>query len=487
MKVEAQFLQGLRWMALSRAGAQLVSWVGTIYVMRLLAPQDYGLAAICTAVLSIVSMATEFGIAAGIVQAERLERAQLRSVFGAAILFSFTGAVAVALLAAPLADFFRAPEAAPLIGVTAVHLLLAPLSAMSDAQLRRELRFKGSSIVELVFALATTLATTGLAWRGAGVWALILGPIVGSVVRILALNLLAPLRFLPSFDLRPARPLIGFGLRVALSRIASYVFGQSDVLIAGRVLPKTALGEYSVAMHLAMLPVSKAMAVLNQVTYPVIAQLQRDRVDLRPHLLRGLRLVAYLVMPVLWGLAAISPWLIPALLGPGWAGAVLPMQIVATALPLRLLSVLLSSVIQGMGHAGLDLRNSVTGVLLLPCCFLLGAQFGAAGLAAAWLLGLPLLVALNLLRSREVLGFGLGAALGALARPAAFCMAMVLVTLGVGHWSAALLPAWPAIALTIAAAACAYVGLLWLLDRPGALQLLKLIRPTPPEAGVAAP
>ncbi|MFH7044200.1 lipopolysaccharide biosynthesis protein [Paucibacter sp. JuS9] len=478
MSVERQFLQGLRWTAASRFGSQLLSWVGTIYVMRTLAPQDYGLAAICTAVLSIVSMAAEFGIGAGIVQSQKLERPQLRSIFGASILFSFGGAALVVALAPLLAAFYQAPEATPLIQVSALQLVLAPLAAMSDAQLRRNLRFKGSSVIEFFVNLSITLTTAILAWRGYGVWSLIAGPLAGALLRVVLLNLLEPLNVMPSFDLRPARGLIGFGFKIAMSRVASYVFGQSDVLIAGRLLSKTALGEYSVAMHLAMLPVSRVMTVINQVTYPVIAQLHRDAAAIQPALLTGLRLIAYVVVPVLWGLAAISPWLLPALLGPNWGGAVAPLQIVALALPLRLLSVLQSSAIQGTGHAGIDLRNSITGVILMPIFFLIGASFGATGLAMAWLIGLPLLVARNIHRSSAVLGIGIPDALRALAKPAAFSATMAAAVMATGRaCDQVALPSWPAISLMVGVAALVYLGMLFGLDRGSAGQLLKLVRP----------
>lgn len=479
MTIEHQFSHGLRWVAAGRFGSQLISWGGTIVVMRLLAPQDYGLAAICTAIMAIVAMAAEFGIGAGLVQATRLEPRQLRSVFGAALLFSLAGAAVVAAAAPLLAWFFKAPEAERLIQASALQLVLAPLATMSDAHLRRGLRFRTSSIIDFVAIIAATTATVLLAWHGSGVWALVLGPLIGACMRVVLLNLLVPQRLLPSFDLRPARALIGFGFKVALSRIASYVFGQSDVLIAGRLLSKTALGEYAVAMHLAMLPVARAMSIVNQVAYPVIAQLNRDGGSIQPILLRGLRLFSYVVMPVLWGLAAVSPWLVPAALGPHWEGAVLPLQIVALALPLRLLSVLLSSVIQGMGHAGLDLRNSVTGIVVLPCCFLVGAQFGAIGLALAWLIGLPILITLNLRRSQPMLGIGLGAALRALSKPLALSAAMAGCVTVAGQWGEVHWGIWPALMAAIAAGVVSYLGLLWTLDKESVRQMLRLVRPPP--------
>ena len=184
-------------------------------------------------------------------------------------------------------------------------------------------------------------------------------------------------------------------------------------------------------------------------------------------------------MPVLWGLAAVSPWLVPALLGPSWLGAVLPLQIVSLALPLRLLSVLLSSVVQGMGHAGLDLRNSVTGVVILPCCFLVGAQFGATGLALAWLVGLPILITLNLQRSQPVLGIGLASALRALSKPLALSAAMAGCISLTGFWVSAYWSLWPTLMISIAAGALSYFALFWTIDRDCARQLLRLARPSP--------
>ncbi|HEX2013580.1 MAG TPA: lipopolysaccharide biosynthesis protein [Roseateles sp.] len=476
MKTEHAFLAGLKWVAIGRFSAQLISWVGTIYVMRTLAPQDFGLAAICSTLVAIITMGAEFGIGAGIIQAQSLDKTQVRSVFGAALLFGLAGALLMLAAAPAMTWYFRAPEALLLIQVSALHLLLAPLATIPDAFLRRAMQFRGASLVEFGSALAATLGTVSLAWAGKGVWALVLGPLGGAAARVLLLHALAPQRLSPSLDLRPARGLIGFGLKVAVSRVGSYVFGQSDVLVAGRSLSKTALGEYSVAMHLAMLPVSKVMNIVNTVAYPTIAQMNREGESVRPALLTGLRLFAYLLVPVLWGLATVAPWLIELLLGAPWAGAVLPLQIVCAVLPLRLVSVLLSSVLQGLGHAGLELRNTLTGVLLLLPCFVLGAQFGAVGLAGGWVLGLPLMVALNLRRAHGVLQIGILDALRAVGRPmlcsGLMCAGVAAAGLALGRQGSTVL----GVTSMVLTGMLAYALALWLLDRASATRLLGLAR-----------
>ncbi|MEO5660226.1 MAG: lipopolysaccharide biosynthesis protein [Polaromonas sp.] len=476
MTTHQLFVSGLRWVATGKLSSQLISWVGTIYVMRTLAPEDYGLAAICSAIIAVVSLVAEFGIGASIIQAKTLEREQLRSIFGASLIFFFTAAAAVVLAAPLLAWFFRAPASITLIQVSALHLVLAPLAAMPSALLRRDLRFRSTSVIEFTVAVSASLSTVALAWRGAGVWSVVLGPLVGALVSVLMLNLLAPQKLSPSFDLRPAKGMIGFGFTVALSRIANFVFGQSDFLIAGRTLTSSALGEYSVAMQLAMLPVSKAMGIVNQVIFPTISRMNHAGQNMRPLLLDSLRLAGYVIVPLLWGMAVISPWLIPALIGPQWKNVVLPLQIVCLVLPLRLISVLLSSVLQGMGLVRLELRNTMTGVILLPLCFLVGAQFGTPGLAFSWLVGLPLLVALNLRRAHQALGISLLDAMRALSKPLG-CSALMVCSVGLmGYWSEPYLPSWATLVLMVVSGLFIYLSLLWRLDPASADKLLSLVR-----------
>lgn len=471
------FSSGLRWTAASRLVTQVISWAGTLYVIRVLVPGDYGLAAICSAVISIISMIAEFGFGAAIVQAKTLTPAQVRGIFGASLLFAGTLFVAVVALAEPIAWFFHAPQAVWLIRVSAIQLVISALATLPGAFLTRDMEFRLVAPIEIAGGLVGTLASVGLAMGGAGVWALILGPLAGAVLRAVLVGMASPQRYWPSLNLAPAGDLIKFGFQVAMTRVVSYVFGQSDVLIAGRMLDKTALGEYSVAMYLALLPVTKVMGILNQVAYPAIAQMQREGVDMRPNLLNALRLAGYLLIPLLWGLAAVAPWLVGVVLGPQWTGALTLLEVVGFVLPLRMISVLMSSAVQGMGRADIELRNTVTGLLVLPACFLVGVQFGAVGLAAGWAVGLPLMVAINVARSRAVLDIGLGQALWALSRPAA-CAALMVLSVRIAAQIFGSFAGTPAgLAALISIGAAVYAAAVWTFDRSSALAMLRIVRP----------
>jgi teichuronic acid exporter len=469
------FHSALHWLALGRLAAQIVSWGATIFVLRLLLPEDYGLAAICTAVVGAVAIVSDFALSAGLVQARELSDEQMRGVLGAVLLIAMACTAAVWLAAPMLGTFFDSPHAVPMIRVAAVQLLFGPWAAVPDAMLRRELRFRALAGVEFVSIVAASGLTLTLALNGANAWALVLGPIGGAAVRLSMLYAIAPTRVWPSLHFAPARGLIRFGATMALSRVAGYVFGQSDLWIAARAFPKSQLGEYSVAMHLAMLPMSKAMGILNDALFPLVAKMTRDGEDTRAPLLAGLRLGMYVAVPVLWGLALVAPDLLPLLIGDKWSSAVPVVQIVCLFLPLRAVNVALATVLQGSGRADLDLRNTLTGALILPPLFVVGAMHGPLGLSGAWAVGLPVVVAVNLARCRHALGVAPHVvARAALARPLALGAALAAVGLGVRCAFFVTEPSWLALIVTAVSSQGVYWVLLAAVDRDMLRQLIAL-------------
>ena len=55
MSLRNQVLAGLKWTVLGRLASQMVTWAITIYVIRLLSPEDYGLMALAIPCLFVVT------------------------------------------------------------------------------------------------------------------------------------------------------------------------------------------------------------------------------------------------------------------------------------------------------------------------------------------------------------------------------------------------------------------------------------------------
>lgn len=433
MTVRHRFISGLKWSAFGKALGQIVSWAITIVVMRLLLPSDYGLMAIATMVVTLLSHVNEFGLGSALVQAKEIDDERCGSIFGAMLLLGCTLSLLLAIFSPALASFFDEPRLSLILSVAGLGFLVSAVSTVPEAMLRREMEFKSLAIADLINVVCASLLTLLLALADFGVWSLILGNLFGSCLRTIALHLMSPRRVFPNLRLGQCREFLGFGGYLTASRFAWWIMSQADVVIGAKLLSKEALGLYSVSVNLASLPMHKAMSVINQVMFSAVAKIQNEKESARNGLLEGLRWLGYLVFPTLAGMAVTAPELVPLLLGENWSAAILPLQLAAIAVPVRMIAAILSTSTTAMGRTDVDFRNTLTGVFVMPVCFLLGAQWGAVGLAAAWLIGAPIVFVLNFPRTSGVIGVTASDLLRVLASPFIATILMSMVVLFVGN------------------------------------------------------
>lgn len=167
-------------------------------------------------------------------------------------------------------------------------------------------------------------------------------------------------------------------------------------------------------MHLATLPVIKVMGIVNQVALSAVSRMQEDRERLRLRLLDALRLLGLAAVPCLWGMSCVAPELVEALLWPKWDSAIIALQLVSLAAPARMLLAILATALAGTGRAEIELYNTTVGAVVLTACFLVGVRWQLVGLAASWLVAVPVIAALCIPYTARALGLSLrniGAAL----------------------------------------------------------------------------
>jgi len=460
--VERRALVALKWASFAKLTGQLVSWASTLVVIRLLTPDAYGLMAIVSVVISVLGNIAELGIGAAVVQARDIGREDLARISGLIVIVNCV-LFAALLLGAPLvAIAYGDPALTALIQVAAIQLPITAIATIQQALAQRELDFKWLAWIELATIVATAATTLLLAWLGFGVWALVLGSLVNATVRTL---LVLQRGFVwPSFRLKGVGSYLRIGGGVTIGRILWQLVYQTDVLIGARRLGAGPIGVYSVSLQLATLPLQKIMMTINQIALPAVARLQDEPDRLRRRMIDATRILVVVSVPALWGLSAVAPELVHVVLGPKWTDAVLPIQLIALVAPLRMISATFATAAIGIGRIGLDIRNNVQTAVILPLSFYVGTFWGVDGLAAAWLVAVPLLFALNFPGMARALSVGLKDIGRALVRPVAAGVAMLIAVAAARH----ALDIAPLIGLflLIATGAIAYLGVLHLLQ-PG--------------------
>ena len=473
------------WRSGSQIVAQLVMWSATFVVIRILEPSDYGLFAMTQVILVLLNLINGCGFASALVRHEHVTERQIRQVFGMLILVNFgLGALQFAL--SPIAvAYYRQPIVGEMLRAQALLYLFTPFIALPQALLGRRIDFRRQGQVHLISAVLSASTALGCASAGFGVWTLVAAPVVLFGTQAVALTILARSFVLPSFRFAGAGHLFRYGGTMAAVQVFWFVQSQSDIFIAGRLFDPHDLGLYTTSLFLTQILAAKFVPPINEVSFAAYSRLQSRPDAVAESFLRAVRLVLLIALPFYFGLAATAEPLVLTVLGDKWAATVPLVRTLALAMPFMTLQILFAPAVNALGKPRIPLRVAMSGAAIMPICFLVGVQFGEIGLARAWLVAFPLLLAVTAALSLPVIGASaaqLGRAiLPGLAASAAMAAGVVLLD--------RLLPGLapqPRIASLVLFGIAAYAGLLLAFARPLVDEVLALvIRRSPPAAAQA--
>ncbi|MGA1809327.1 MULTISPECIES: lipopolysaccharide biosynthesis protein [Sphingobium] len=476
----ARVKKAIFWRSGSQIISQMLSWVVTLAVIRLLDPKDYGLFAMTQVILNFATFLNGYGLVAALVQSEDLESHRLRQAF--TIMLLLNGSLALLQLAiAPLAaDYYDQPMVAQLLRVQALLYLSTPFIAIPEAITARALDFRRPAFINLIAAIASAAMALVGALSGWGVWTLVFAPMTGFWVKALGYMLVTGFRPIPSFDFSGTRAMILYGASLLGSQLFWIIQSQSDIFIGGRVLTPHQLGLYAEALFLTQIFVSKFIPPLNEVAFPAYARMQKDVSRVAWSFCKAVRLLMLISCPIYLGMAVTAEPLVETLFGQKWLEMAPFVSILALAMPFMTLQVMFAPVSNALGRPGTTARIAAIGAILMATAFLIGIQWGAIGLAWAWLGAFPILTIVT----ARLAGGPMGLRAIDLIRAAAPGLGCAILMAGVVLVIDRLLPPLAApirLAILVPAGGIAFLAALMLCARGTLMELVRLIvRRAPP-------
>jgi O-antigen/teichoic acid export membrane protein len=472
-----QVRAGVIWKSGSQIVGQLVAWASTFLVIRLLNPSDYGLVAMTGVILTFLDLFNGWGFASSLVRDEKTDKQRIGQAFGMLILMN-AGLGLAQLAAAPFAaDYFHQPMVADLLRVQAIFYLANPFNALGHALLMRRLEFRRQARIVLVAASLSAMTAVACAFAGLGVWTLVVAPAVLWYARAIGYIFTAKLwQVPPLFRFAGAGTMLRYGAAMIGVQACWFVQSQADVFIGGRSLDPHRLGIYTTALFLTQILAAKFVPPLNEVAFAAYSRIQARPDMIQNAFLKSVRLIMLAALPFYFGLAVTAGPLVATFLGWKWTETGPLVPILAMAMPLMTLQILFAPASNALGRPGMALRTGLVGALLMPCAFAAGIQWGAEGLAWAWLCGMAALLAVTIEMSLPLLGITRRALFLAVAPGLAASLAMAGMVEGVDS----VLPSiseGARLAALVATGMAAYAGLLLAFARPIVDEVLGLLRP----------
>lgn len=375
-------VRGVAAVVLRGVGVRSVGLVVSIVLARLLMPRDFGVLAFGTTFLVVGTFLTDGGLGAQLVRSpEPPTRHQLSSVLG------FQLAVTLALLLVATALLLPGGHEHRVTAVMLWALLISTFRVPGSVQLERSLQFRSVAVAEVLDNTFYAVLAIGLVLAGAGVWgvaaATVLRPLAGATVLQRAADMTV-LR--PTLDWPTVAPLLPFGLAFQLSYVVVLVRDQGINLLTAAVGGTTALGYWSLAQRIMLVPFL-LFESLWRVSYPTVARLLEAGHDVREDLSRALVLGSFLTGMVVVPLSVAAPALVPAVFGSRWEPMV-------PVVPLAAAGLLVSGPLSAVGAGYLTATGRLRVVILaqtatvVPWAVLLPLLLPSRGVTAnglAWL------------------------------------------------------------------------------------------------------
>ena len=420
---------GLAWTGAAKWIGQSIAWIATLVVARLLTPEDYGLVALGTVYLGLITLVTEFGLGSAVVMLRELDARQTAQINSVAWLAGVAGFGLSLALASPIGAFFHSPLLVPVLVVMSIAFLASGPRIVPQSMLQKEMRFRVLSLIDAAQVMIQNGTMVLFAVLGFRYWAIVLGGLAGQFAATF-LTLAVQRCPLAKPQLASIGKALSFSRDVAATRLAWFFYSRADFVVAGRVLGGGPTGYYSMAWSLASIPVDKLSALVHKVTPAFFSLVQKEPLAIRRYFVILIQGLATLSFPFSIGTALVAPDFIIAILTEKWTGAIAPLQILSLYACLASLNAVLTPLLAAVRQQRFTMWSNLAAAVILPVGFLVGARWGTTGIAFAWLLlHPPIVLALlrHVVRHTSVTWRDVGSALWPPVQASFFMTAAVLI------------------------------------------------------------
>ena len=272
------------------------------------------------------------------------------------------------------------PILAEVLRIQGIILIINALQIIQNNQLNKQLRFKPLSLITISAALLSVIAGIILAYRGYGVWSLVVQQLINSAVCAVLLWIYN--KWYPSltFNWKSFKELFNFGGFMLLSNLLTTLCNNIQGLIIGRVFSTRDMGFYAKARSLEEIPSMSISNIVNQVTFPVFSELQEDKEKLKNALSHIVTALAFVCFPLMILLIVIAKPLIIILFSDRWTESIPYFQILCIAGIAISLQGINYNVVAAIGKSKILFKWTIIKRVIGIGCIFIGLPFGMKGL-----------------------------------------------------------------------------------------------------------
>jgi PST family polysaccharide transporter len=416
MSLSRKVTHAVSWLAVAQVAQRATTVVVTVILARRLLPADFGLIALTLLSVNFISYFQDMGLSAALVQRPDLEKDHLNTAFwinvGGGLILGLLGVALSPLISA----LFRESRLTMPLIVMMITLPINGLGWASHSLLQRRLAFRPIAIIEWASVFLSGVTAITLALVGIGVWALVAQNIVSAVV--FSCGRLIVAGWLPgfSFSKQRFRELFSFSSGALGFFLVNHAMRNMDKAIIGSVLGTTALGFYSIAYNLIIMPGMTICGLVGRVMFPALSSVQTDMARFRRAYLRMARTVAFATFPLIIGLGATARIFIPTIYSDRWSPSIPILEILIIIGFFEAIAIW-GAAAWALGNTRMSVLCAIISLVTMTIAFSIGIHWGLSGVAWAYVFVTPIVFLLPHFWTNRLMGLRFETLMEAIAPP----------------------------------------------------------------------
>ena len=399
-------ISNLVWRFAERCGAQLVSFIVSIVLARILAPEDYGTIALVTVFTAILQVFVDSGLGTALIQKKDADEIDFSSVF----YFNFVVCLILYLgmfAAAPfIADFYGDVTLVPVIRILSLTIVISGVKGIQQAYVSRNMLFKRfffSTIGGTIFSAVLGIA---MAYAGFGIWALVAQQLSNTFIDTLILWITVRWRPTKSFSWTRLKYLLSFGWKLLVSSLLDTAYNNLRNLIIGKMYSSSDLAFYNQGDKFPKVIVTNINASIDSVLLPTMSSAQDDKERVKQLTRRAIKTSTYVMAPLMMGLAFCAEPIVSLVLTDKWLPCVPFLRIFCITYMFWPVHTANLNAINAMGRSDWFLRLEIIKKIMGMTILLSTMWFGVMAMAYSLLLSSVLSQIINSWPNRKLLGYG---------------------------------------------------------------------------------
>lgn len=373
-------INGLFWTVSERISSQIIKLIVSIFLARLLEPSEFGLISMLLIFTALAQSIVDSGFGTAFIQKKDADQKDASSIFFFNISIGVLFAGILSLASPLIAEFFQEPILAPITRVLSLVLIINAFSFLQNSILTKTMNFKTQMQVSLIETLTSGVIGIILAYKGFGVWALVIQIISASLLQASLLWFFSSWRPSIIFSLTSLKSMFSFGSKMMVGGIINTFFTRLYETFIGRMFSAVDLGFFTKARTFESSIVQTTSYSLAKVLFPIMVPLQEENNTLKQAFSKTIRLSLFFHFPFMITLLATANPLFRVLLTDKWAPSVPYFQllcIVGLIYPLHILNL---TVLKIKGKSGKILKLEIIKKPLMVLTIIITFRWGILGL-----------------------------------------------------------------------------------------------------------